>query len=255
MRTAIITGASRGLGRAFALSLAQDGFALALTARDAEALAETGQAAREAGAPEVILLPADLSQPAAAAEVVAATLAATGRVDALINNAGATKRGDFLELSDEDFLEGFALKYHATVRFCRAAWEALAESKGSVVNISGVGAMTPEPDFTIGGSVNSALINFTKAISKRAQGSGIRINTLCPGHIVTDRLARRIEGRAAANGISFDQAREELRLENGINAYGTPEEVANVVRFLCSPAASYIHGTVLTVDGGATPGI
>lgn len=255
MRTAIITGASRGLGRAFAIGLARDGFALMLTARDAGELEITAQAAREAGAPQAFIHAADLSQPGAAAEVVAATLAATGRVDALINNAGATKRGDFLSLTDEDFLEGFALKYHATVRFCRAAWTPLQESKGVIVNISGVGAHTPEPDFTIGGSVNSALINFTKAISKRAQGSGMRINTLCPGHIVTERLARRIETLAQERSLSFAEAKEALRAQHGIPRYGEPGEVADVVRFLCSPAAAYVHGSVITVDGGATPGI
>lgn len=255
MRTAIVTGASRGLGKAFAIGLAKDGFALGLCARDAAALEETAEAARAAGAPKVVITAADLSQPGAAEKVVADTLTVTGRIDALINNAGATKRGDFLSLSDDDFLEGFALKFHATVRFCRAAWPALVESKGSIVNISGVGAHTPEPDFTIGGSVNSALINFTKAISKRAQGTGMRINTLCPGHIVTDRLLRRIEVLAKERNISLDAARDALREAQGIQRYGEADEVADVVRYLCSPAAAYVHGTVINVDGGATPGI
>lgn len=255
MRVAIVTGASRGLGRAFALGLARDGFALVLAARDPVAMEEVAKAALSLGAPDVLMQAADLSQPEAAATVVEAALARFGRIDALINNAGATKRGDFLTLTDADFLDGFALKFHATVRFCRAAWPALEASKGVIINISGVGAMTPEPDFTIGGSVNNALINFTKALSKRAQGTGMRINTLCPGHIVTDRLARRIEVMAAERGISLDAAREELRAAHGIPRYGNPEEVADVVRFLCSPAAAYVHGTVITVDGGATPGI
>lgn len=255
MRTAIVTGASRGLGRAFAIGLARDGFALGLAARDQASLDATAEAARAAGAPQVVTCAADLSQPGAPAEVVAQVLAETGRIDALVNNAGATKRGDFLTLSDEDFVEGFALKFHATVRFCRAAWDALSATQGSIVNISGVGAHTPEPDFTIGGSVNSALINFTKAISKRAQGTGMRVNTLCPGHIVTDRLAKRIEVLAAERGIPPEAAREEMRIAHDIARYGDPEEVADVVRFLCSPAAAYVHGTVITVDGGATPGI
>jgi len=255
MRTAIVTGASRGLGRAFAIGLAKDGFALSLCARDGAALEETAQLARAAGSPKIIIVAADLSQAGAAEKVVSETLNATGQIDALINNAGATKRGDFLSLTDDDFHEGFALKFHATVRFCRAAWDALSHSKGNIVNISGVGAHTPEPDFTIGGSVNSALINFTKAISKRAQGTGMRINTLCPGHIVTDRLSRRIEVLANERNISIEAAREEIREAQGIQRYGEADEVADVVRFLCSRAAAYVHGTVINVDGGATPGI
>lgn len=255
MRTAIVTGASRGLGRAFAVGLAKDGFALGIAARQAEELEATAEAARQAGAPLVVTHAIDLSLPEAPALVVERTLAETGSIDALINNAGATKRGDFFALSDADFIDGFALKFHATVRFCRAAWHALSASKGAIVNISGVGAHTPEPDFTIGGPVNSALINFTKAIAKRAQGTGMRINALCPGHIVTDRLQRRIETHAREHGISVGEAREKMRVSQGIARYGEPEEVADVVRFLCSPAAAYVHGTVINVDGGATPGI
>ncbi|WP_421851015.1 SDR family oxidoreductase [Oricola sp.] len=255
MRTAIVTGASRGLGKAFAIGLAKDGFAVVLCGRDGGLLDDTAAAAHAAGAPKTVCIAADLAEPGAVETTVAQAIQATGQIDALINNAGATRRGDFLTLTDEDFLDGFALKFHATVRFCRAAWPALEASKGVIVNISGVGAHTPEPDFTIGGSVNSALINFSKAIAKRAQGTGMRINTVCPGHIVTDRLLRRIEALASERGISFEAAREEIRIAHGIATFGEPEQVADTVRFLCSPAAAYIHGTVLTVDGGATPGI
>ena len=255
MRTAIVTGASRGLGRAFAIALAKDGYALGLAARDAAELDATAAAARDAGAPKVVTHAVDLSLPDAPAGVVERTLAETGSIDALVNNAGATKRADFLALSDADFIDGFALKFHATVRFCRAAWPHLERSKGVIVNISGVGAHTPEADFTVGGSVNSAIINFTKAIARRAGDNGMRINTLCPGHIVTARLQRRIDTIARDRGISVAAAREELRIAQGIARFGEAEEVAAVVRFLCSPAASYVHGTVIDVDGGATPGI
>ena len=252
---AIVTGASQGLGRAIALELASGGRALVLSARRADVLAEVADEARAAGAPDVLVQAADLSQPEAPAQVVAQTMERFGRIDVLVNNAGTTKRGDFLNLTDEDFLSGFGLKFHAAVRFCRAAWPALAESGGSIVNISGIGAQTPAADFTIGGSVNSAMINFGKAISKRGLPQGIRVNTVCPGHILTDRLSKRVQALADREGITFDAAADRFRAESKIERYGTPEEIAQLVGFLCSDKAAYIQGTVIVADGGATPGI
>ncbi len=254
-QVAIVTGASRGLGRAIALRLAADGIAPVVTARDGEALADVVSQARASGAPDALAVPADLSVAGEPERVVAAAIERLGRTDILVNNAGATKRGDFLSLPDEDHLSGFALKYHATVRFCRAAWPHLAEAGGVIVNIAGVSAQTPDADFTIGGPVNSALLNFTKAISKRALDEGIRVNSLCPGHIETDRLATRIRVQAEKAGTSEDEARETLRKRYGVRRFGTPGDIAASVAFLCSEEASYIHGATLFVDGGTTPGI
>ena len=253
-RTAIVTGASRGLGRAIALELAGEGCAMVLAARDGALLDQVAEEARTVGAPDALAVPGDLSEPEQPARVVEAAVARFGGLDILVNNAGATKRGDFLELPDEDHLAGFALKYHATVRFCRAAWPHLERSEGVIVNISGIGALTPEPEFTIGGPVNSALLNFTKALSKRATG-GMRVNALCPGHIVTDRLHARIETYAKAHGVGPDEAREAMRRSLGIRRFGDPADIAATVAFMCSDRATYIHGTTVTVDGGATPGL
>jgi 3-oxoacyl-[acyl-carrier protein] reductase len=255
MKTAIVTGASKGLGRAIAVELGRAGYAIVIAARDREGLDKTAAAAVEAGAPGTLCIAADLSAPDAPATVVRQALEQFGRIDVLVNNAGATKRGDFMSLTDEDFISGFGLKFHATVRFCREAWQALTESRGSIVNISGIGAQTPEADFTIGGSVNSAIINFSKALAKRAGGDGIRVNTICPGHIVTDRLEGRIRVLADEKGVSFEEAREIMRIAQKIDRYGTPDEISAVVAFLCSDKATYIQGSVITVDGGATPGI
>jgi 3-oxoacyl-[acyl-carrier protein] reductase len=250
---AIITGASRGLGRAIALDLAAAGYGVALTARDAAALESVAQDCTKAGAPLALTFPADLRQPDEPARVVAEVMTRAGRIDALVNNAGDTQRGDFLDLSDEQHLSGFALKYHATVRFCRAAWPHLEASKGAVVNISGIGAHTPEPEFSIGGPVNSALINFTKAVSKRPGAP--RANVVCPGHIETDRLSRRIDVYAETHGLDREAAAAEMRGKLGISQFGQPGDISAMVRYLCSDQARYITGSVFTVDGGATPGI
>jgi 3-oxoacyl-[acyl-carrier protein] reductase len=124
-----------------------------------------------------------------------------------------------------------------------------------IVNIAGVSAQTPDVEFTVGGPVNSALLNFTKAIAKRGTNEGIRVNAICPGHIETDRLTTRIRVRAQKDGTSEAQARETLRLGYGIRRFGTPHDIAAAVAFLCSDEAAYIHSTTIVVDGGATQGI
>lgn len=254
-RVAIVTGASRGLGRAIALELAAQAVTPVVAARSGAALDAVAAEARERGAPDALAICADLAKAGEPERVVQEAIARFGRIDILVNNAGATKRGDFLALSDDDHLSGFALKYHATVRFCRSAWPHLTRTGGVIVNIAGVGAQTPDAEFTIGGPVNSALVNFTKAISKRAINEGIRINTLCPGHIETDRLQARIRVQSERDGSSEAEAREVLRVHYGVRRFGTPGDIAATVAFLCSDQASYIHGATLVVDGGATPGI
>lgn len=251
----IVTGASRGIGRAIAIEFGHHGHACVLAARDGAALASVADEIHALGAPQPLCIAGDLREAGQPARVVAQAVERFGRLDALVNNAGATKRGDFLTLSDEDVLDGFALKFHATVRFCHAAWPHLERSRGAIVNIAGVGAHTPTAEFTIGGPVNSALINFSKGLADRARGTGLRVNTVNPGAVATERLNVRIEALAAKKGLSFDDARAEMLRQQGLARYGEPAEIARVVRFLCSAEASYIHGATIDVDGGATPGI
>ncbi|MGD9805729.1 MAG: SDR family oxidoreductase [Hyphomicrobiaceae bacterium] len=254
-QSAVVTGSSRGIGAAIAVELAQCGARLTLTGRDEAALAEVAAAVEKASGAKPTIVACDLREAPAAAQVVAAAVKANGGIDVLVNNAGATKRGDFLTLADEDFLDGFALKFHGAVRMTRAAWPHLVQSKGKLVNIVGIGSLTPAKDFTIGGPVNSALINFTKAMADRGLKDGVRVNAVNPGHIVTDRLRRRVEVLAKAKGISYAAAEEMSRNEHGILRFGTPEEIADLVAFLCSDRATYIHGSTIEIDGGATKGL
>lgn len=253
-RVAIVTGASRGLGRAIAVSLAGTGAVVVPVAREAVALEETARLCREAGAPDTWPRPADLTDPSEPERIAGELAKRFGRIDILINVAGDTRRGHFLELSDDDHLSGFSLKYHATVRLCRACWPALKAARGVIVNIAGVGALTPEAEFTIGGPVNAALLNLSKALAKVAPDR-VRVNSLCPGHIVTDRLRRRIETLAAKEGVDRDEAQEILRRRLGLIRFGHSEDIAKAVCYLCSDAAGYVTGTNLVVDGGATPGL
>ena len=247
-KVAIVTGASRGIGRAIAQELAKERMRLVLVARSADLLQEL--AASIGG--ECLVHVADLRNTDAASQVIAATIKRFGSIDLLVNNAGATKRGDFLELSDADWSDGFALKFFGAMRLCRSAWPHLIASHGSIINIIGIGGRTASADFAIGGSVNSALLNLTKALANRGLTDGVRVNAINPGTIATDRLQRRIQAVAAEQGLDYDAATKAMVQKQGITRFGTPVEIAQAVAFLASSAASYCQGAILDVDGGET---
>jgi NAD(P)-dependent dehydrogenase (short-subunit alcohol dehydrogenase family) len=247
-KVAIVTGANRGIGRAIAETLAAEGMKLALVARSGDQLA-----ALAASLPtESIVQAVDLREPTAPAAVVAATVAHFGRLDVLVNNAGATKRGDFLTLSDEDWHDGFALKFYGAMRCCRAAWPHLQASRGAIVNISGIGGRTGTAEFTIGGAVNAAVLNLTKALADRGIRDGVRVNAINPGWIATDRLALRLHAFAAEHQVDLAGAEREMALEVGIARFGEPSEIGRVVAFLASPQAGYLQGAIVDADGGQT---
>ncbi|MDB4967261.1 MAG: family oxidoreductase [Myxococcales bacterium] len=250
-KTALVTGGSRGIGRAIALALARQGMNVALAARDEAALRSVAAEARAAGAGAHVHA-CDLREAAEPARFVAAAAQAFGRIDLVVANAGATKRGDFFALGDEDFADGFALKYFAHVRLVRAAWPHLVRGGGSVVHIGGIGGKTPGAEFTVGGSVNAAVTAFAKAMAERGIHDGVRVCVVNPGSIATDRLRTRIQALAAAEGLDEAAAAGAMARRLGIARFGTPEEVAAVVLFLASAPAAYVQGAVLDVDGGAT---
>lgn len=250
-RAAIVTGASRGIGRAIALQLARQGADLVLTARDENLLESVAAEIRALGRRAAVCA-ADLREPAAADRVVAAALAAFGGIDIVVNNAGATKRGDFLQLTDEDWLDGYALKLHGAVRLTRAAWPHLKARGGSVVNISGVGGRTPGPEFTIGGSVNGALLTFTKALADVGVRDGVQVNAINPGYVRSDRFNARIRQRIATTGETVGQAEARIVAEAESTRLGEPADIAHLVSFLVSPAARYVHGALIDADGGQT---
>src|SRR5262245_9472691 len=202
-KVALVTGASRGIGRAIAIELAREGCNVALAARSAAGMGETGDVIREDLGRKAITHAADLREKGAAEDFVAAALREFGRIDLIVNNAGATKRGDFLTLTDEDFFDGFALKFHGYVRLARAAWPHLRQSKGTMINIIGAGGRTASADFTIGGSVNAALYNFTKAMAQLGLRDGVRVVAINPGSIETDRLKARIATIAKDDNVDL----------------------------------------------------
>lgn len=247
-KVAIVTGASRGIGKAIAEILSAEGMKVVLVARSKAELESLSNALPN----ESLVHAIDLREANSANRVITSTIEKFGKLDLLINNAGATKRGDFLTLTDEEWTDGFALKFYAAMRLSRAAWTHLEEGKGSIINIIGIGGRTGSAEFAIGGAVNAALMNLTKVLADRGIKDGVRVNAINPGSIVTERLKTRIQNYAQTNNISLEEAAKRLPREMKIERFGEPAEIARAVAFLASAQAAYIQGAILDVDGGTT---
>jgi len=251
VKVAIVTGASRGIGRAIALRLAHDGTRIVLTARDEAALKLTAEEIRSSGG-HATSIALDLRLPDSPSRLVSFALTSFGQIDIVINNAGATRRGDFLTLTDDDWLDGFALKFFGAMRLTRASWPHLKAQSGSVVQISGIGGRTPGSQFAIGGSVNAALLSFTKALADLGVSDGVQVNAVNPGAVRTDRLHHRLAVMAQENSMDVTAAERKLVKECGITRIGEPRDIADLVAYIVSPAGRFIHGALIDIDGGQT---
>jgi NAD(P)-dependent dehydrogenase (short-subunit alcohol dehydrogenase family) len=251
-KVALVTGASRGIGAAIAMELAREGVHVCLVARDLAKLNEVAAAVRGNANVRTSVHVADLRVPEGAAAAVKAATDEFGQLDILVNNAGATKRADFFTLTEEDWQDGFALKFHGYVRMTRAAWPHLKKVKGSVVNIVGIGSRAGSAEFTIGGSVNVAILNFTKAMADIGVKDGVRVNAINPGLIETDRFTRNIERTMRDRSLGRDEAMNFLLSSHGTTRVGRPEEIGALTAFLASEQAGFIQGSIIDIDGGAT---
>ncbi len=251
-KIALVTGSSRGIGRGVALALASEGCDLMLTGRDTLALDEVAAAIRAKGRKAAITV-LDLREAAAPAALVAAVQREFGGLDILMNNAGTTKRGDFFKLTDADWEEGYALKFFAHVRLARAAWPMLKARRGSLVTMGGTSGRKPHASFTIGSSVNAAVAAFTKCLADLGKEDGVQVNCIHPSLVETERQWRRIRAEVERTGASEEKIREQLCRETGIKRFGTVEDVADLVTFIVSKRATWLHGATIDLDGGEIP--
>ena len=253
-KVVVVTGGSRGIGKAIAQSFAREGAQTVLAASSQENLDKAAAAIGNSG-PRPLTFAADLKSLAACEALHAFVQEKLGRCDVLVNNAGATRSGNFLELPDEAFHDGFALKYFACVRLCKLFWPMLKAREGHVVNIIGGAARTPDALFLIGGSVNSACANFSKGLAGLGKQDGVNVNVIHPGMTETDRITTLLQQRAQASGITPDEARKEMLAKSGLRRIGLPEDTAELALFLCSERARHIQGAAIAVDGGQTSGL
>jgi len=251
---AIVTGASQGIGQATAVRLARDFAAVVLVARNRSNLEETEKQVTAGGA-QAVVIDIDLAEPSAARTVVDRVLADVGRIDALLNIAGAVPQIDLFEMTDEQWDKGLSLKLHGARRLTVAAWAALKEAKGSVVLMSGNSALFPKAPYAAVGTINAAIVAMAKAFSDRGIADGVQVNSVLPGPVMTGRRRSYLEHWAPLHNMTVEEATASFPKEAGIARYGTPEEIAELMAFLVSPGARWMTGSTLRMDGGEVKSI
>ncbi|MBI3436644.1 MAG: SDR family oxidoreductase [Proteobacteria bacterium] len=254
-KVVVVSGASRGIGRAIAVAFAGKGARTVLASSNAGNLAEAARTVAQVGGPQPLTVAGDLRTLAGCENLFTQVKERCGRCDILVNNAGATRAGNFIDLADDVWLDGFALKFFATVRLTRLFWPMLKDAQGRVVCIGGGAGRSPDAEFTIGASVNAAMASLAKGLSRLGMRDGVTVNVIHPGTTATERTAQLLSQRAQAQGKSIDDMRAAMLAKSGIRRMGKPEEVAALAMFLCSEWGSHIQGTAIAVDGGATPGV
>jgi 3-oxoacyl-[acyl-carrier protein] reductase/bacilysin biosynthesis oxidoreductase BacG len=256
-KTAIVTGGSAGIGLACVRTLLEEGAGVLLVARKrSEAAVESIVAGYPNFKNRIRSAAIDLSRENQADSAVRLAMDNFGKVDILINCAGAARAGAFLELSDQDFIDAWTLKTLGYIRMIKAVLPPMmARRDGRIVNIIGAAGRTPSPAFLTGGAANAALINFTRGISKELAGHNIRINAISPAATETERTRLLAEQTAEARGISLEEVMVETTRNIPIGRMIKPSEVASLAAFLVSDPAAAITGAEILIDGGQTPGI
>jgi 3-oxoacyl-[acyl-carrier protein] reductase len=251
---AIVTGASQGIGRATAIRLATDFSKLVLVARNGANLKETAAVVQKASA-DPLAIDIDLSQVVAAEAVISKTLDSFGRIDALLNIAGAVPQVDILEMTDEQWRDGTELKLHGARRLTIRAWESLKKSRGSVVLMSGNSALFPKAGYAAVGTINAAIVALAKAVADKGIADGVQVNSVLPGPVMTGRRESYLEKWAPAHGMTAQEASVKFPRDAGIERYGKPGEIAELMAFLVSPDAKWMTGSAVRMDGNEVKSI
>jgi 3-oxoacyl-[acyl-carrier protein] reductase len=251
---AIVTGASQGIGRSTAIRLAQNFSSVVLAARNGGELNEVADKVRKNGA-EPLIIALDLSRPDSPAAVIKTTLDRFGRIDALLNIAGAVPQIDLFEMTDDQWNAGMELKLHGARRLTIRAWDALKASQGSVVFMSGSAALDPKPAFAAVAATNAAILAMAKAFAEQGIKDGVQVNSIIPGAVMTDRRRSFLAKWALAHNMTVEEATKKFPEDVGISRYGKPEEIAALLAFMVSPEAKWMTGTSVRMDGGEVKGV
>lgn len=259
-KTAVVTGASRGIGLAIARAMVREGVSLVLVARTSDRLMQAANSLREhtAGHPLPAIHPVvgDLSLRAEVERIAETAVARLGHVDILVNNAASTRAGRFFQMADEDLVETWQVKALGYMRLVRSlAPHMMGRREGRIVNIIGGAARTPSQDFIAGSMVNAALVNFTRGISRELAPHNVRINAISPGWTMTERQERSFALQADAHHISVEELERRQARSIPLNRLVSADEIATLTLLLVSDRLPSMTGEDIVIDGGATPSI
>jgi meso-butanediol dehydrogenase/(S,S)-butanediol dehydrogenase/diacetyl reductase len=251
MRCAVVTGAATGIGRATALAFARDGYAVGLVGRRAEPLEKLAAELRESGG-DAIVSRADVASPEEAAGAIDAVVERFGGIDALVNNAAVGDSGPLLEESLEQWEETLRINLTGAFLTTKLALPHLIERRGAVVNVASVNGILAGPGWTSYCVSKAGLIMLAKCVASDYGRQGIRANSVCPGWVRTPMGDHDMDEVAKAHGTDREGAYAWAHQQHPLGRPAQPGEIADVIVFLASPAAAYVTGATVMVDGGTT---
>jgi 3-oxoacyl-[acyl-carrier protein] reductase len=250
-KVALVAAASRGLGAAVALEFAREGATVVICSRDKGRITERARAIQDETGASVLPLVADVTGASDVERLAHEAVAYRGRLDVLITNAGGPRPGRFLELTPEDFEEACQLTLMSAVRLCYAVVpQMVTQRSGSIVTMTSLSVKQPIENLVLSNSLRLGVIGLTKTLANELGPYGIRVNTVLPGWTRTSRVIELLAERAESNGTSVSLEAQRIAGTFPLGRMAEPDEVAKATVFLASPAASYIHGVALQVDGG-----
>ena len=254
-KVALVCAASKGLGRASAEALARDGFHVAICARGGDALESTAEAIRHAGG-DVLPIQADLSRAEDVDRVMAATVDWFGGLDVLVTNTGGPPSGPFVSIDDAAWTRAIDSLLLSVVRLCRAAIPHMqARHGGRIINITSISVKQPIEGLVLSNALRSAVTSLAKTLSLELAPHNILVNCVAPGYTRTDRVIELSQQAAAREGTTPETIEQRTVAKIPLGRMGEAKEFGEVVAFLASPAASYITGVTIPVDGGWTRGL